>query len=102
VGRLSERRWRRATARAMLSLLFLSCAINALEQTTPRRSAGGVRDGSGGVLPGATVTSVHPASGTCPSSPKPVAVSRSSWRCIRHSDEGADSRNPGETRQQCL
>jgi hypothetical protein len=39
----------------MLSLLFLICAINALVQTNTAEIHGGVRDGSGGVLPGATV-----------------------------------------------
>jgi len=50
--------------RVLVVLLALLSATDALAQFNTGEIAGVVRDSSGGVLPGATVTATHPASGT--------------------------------------
>ena len=50
--------------RTLIGIFLLSSATSALGQFNTGEIGGVVRDSSGGVLPGATVTATHPASGT--------------------------------------
>ena len=50
--------------RTLIGIFLLASVTNAFGQFNTGEIGGVVRDSCGGVLPGATVTATHPASGT--------------------------------------